>query len=185
MSGPYKAGEGDNRIGAAGREVEIYAGRFSADLRRVERWVKVTTDEQPDFFPDLWIDPAGPSAFNPDDVEAPHVTAGVATGPIVVDARLTAVTHTPTLPSIAPYRQALVVYAYEIVQVHQGTDPGPRILVHHWALRHDRTVAPRARVGDMVRLAVEPFDAHPELQGERVIKDMEDPGLPMFYEPPQ
>ena len=60
MSGPYKAGEGDNRIGAAGREVEIYAGRFSADLRRVERWVKVTTDEQPDFFPDLWVDPARP-----------------------------------------------------------------------------------------------------------------------------
>ena len=185
MSGPYKGGEGDNRIGAAGREVEIYAGRFSADLRRVERWVKVTTDEQPDFFPDLWIDPARPPAFNLDDVEAPHATAGVAAGPIVVDARLTAVTQTPTLQSIAPYRQALVVYAYEIVKVHQGTDPGPRILVHHWALRNDRTVAPGTRVGDTVRLAVEPFDAHPELQGERVIKDMEDPGLPMFYEPPR
>jgi hypothetical protein len=35
----------------------------------------------------------------------------------------------------------------------------------------------------MVRLAVEPFEAHPELQGERVIKDIEDAGLPMFYEP--
>ena len=184
MSGPYKSGEGDNRIGAAGRAVEIYAGRFSADLRRVERWVKVTTDEQPDFFPDLWIDPARPPAFNPDDVEAPQVTAGVAVGPVVVDARLTAVTHTPTLPAIAPYRQALVVYAYEIVQVHQGPDPGSRILVHHWALRNDRTVAPGTHVGDIVRLAVEPFDAHPELQGERVIKDMEEPGLPLFYEPP-
>ena len=185
MSGPYKAGEGDNRIGAAGREVEIYAGRFSADLRRVERWVKVTTDEQSDFFPDLWIDPARPPAFNVDDVEAPHATAGVAAGPIVVDARLTAVTQTPTLQSIAPYRQALVVYAYEIVKVHQGTDPGPRILVHHWALRNDRTIAPGTRVGDTVHLAVEPFDAHPALQGERVIQDMEDPGWPRFYEPPR
>jgi SGNH hydrolase-like domain, acetyltransferase AlgX len=183
MSGPYKAGEGDNRIGAAGREVEIYAGRLSADLRRVERWVKVTTDGQPDFFPDLWIDPASPPAFNPDDVEAPNATASVAAGPIVVDARLTAVTHTPTLQSIAPYRQALVVYAYEIVQVHQGTDPGPRILVHHWALRNGRTVAPGTRVGETVLLADAPFDAHPDLQGERVIKDMEDPGWPMFYEP--
>jgi len=181
MSGPYKGGG----IGAAGREVEIYAGRFSADLRRVERWVKVTTDEQADFFPDLWIDPARPLAFNPDDVEAPNATAGVAAGPIVADAQLTAVTLPPTLQSIAPYRQALVVYAYKIVKVYQGTNPGPRILVHHWALRNDRIVAPATRVGDTVRLAVEPFDAHPELQGERVIKDMEDSGLPMFYEPPR
>ena len=95
MSGPYKGGEGDNRIGAAGREVEIYAGRFSADLRRVERWVRVTTDEQPDFFPDLWVDPASPPAFSLDDVEAPNTTVGLAASPIVVDARLTAVTQTP------------------------------------------------------------------------------------------
>ena len=78
-----------------------------------------------------------------------------------------------------------MVYAYEIVKVHEGTDPGPRILVHHWALRNDRMVAPSTRVGDTVRLAVEPFDTHPELQGERVMKDMEDPGWPMFYEPPR
>jgi hypothetical protein len=185
MSGPYKAGEGNNRVGAAGREVEIYAGRFSADLQRVERWVQVTTDGQPDFFPDLWIDPAHPPAFNLDDIEVANTLVGVATGPLVADARLIAVTQTPTPQSIAPYRQALVVYAYEIVKVHQGTDPGSRILVHHWALRNDRIVAPNTRVGDTVRLAVEPFDAHPELQGERVIKEMEDAGLPMFYEPPR
>ena len=186
MSGPYKGGEGDNRIGAAGRGVEIYAGRFSADLRRVERWVKITTDDQPDFFPDLWVDPATPPKFDPDDVEAPQANAAIAAGPIVVDARLTAVTRTPTLRSIAPYRQALVVYAYEIVKVHQGIDPGPRILVHHWALRADRKVAPSTEVGDIVRLAVVPYDAHPELRGERVINDVErQPGLPMFYEPPR
>jgi hypothetical protein len=106
-------------------------------------------------------------------------------GPIVVDARLTAVTRSPTLQFIAPYRQALVVYVYEIVKVHQGINPGPRILVHHWALRDDRTVAPSTRIGETVRLAVEPFDTHSELQGERVIADMETLGLPMFYEPPR
>jgi alginate O-acetyltransferase complex protein AlgJ len=185
MSGPYKSGDGDNRIGAAGRGVEIYAGRFSADLRRVERWVRITMDEQPDFFPDLWINPANPPAFNQHDVEMPTVQASVAAGPIVVDARLTAVTRAPILQSIAPYRQALVVYAYDIMKVYEGTDPGPRILVHHWALRSNRMVAPNTRVGETVRLAVEPFDAHLELQGERVIQDMEAPGLPMFYEPPR
>lgn len=184
MTGPYKGGQGDNRIGAAGREVEIYVGRFSEDLRRVERWAQITADGQPDFFPDLWIDPARPPAFSPDNVEAPQAAASVAMGPIVVDARLTAVTRTPTLQSIAPYRQALVVYAYEVVKVHAGINPGPRILVHHWALHNDRTVVPRTRVGETVRLAVEPFDDHPELQGERVVKDMEESRLPLFYEPP-
>ena len=185
MSGPYKGGEGDNRIGAAGREVEIYAGRFSADLRRVERWVRVTADEQPDFFPNLWVDPSSSPAFSLDDVEAPNATFGLAASPIVVDARLIAVTQTPTLQSIAPYQRALVVYAYEIVKIHKGTAPGQHILVHHWALRNNRTVAPSKRVGDTVHLAVEPFDTHPELQGERVIMDIEDPGWPMFYEPPR
>jgi hypothetical protein len=71
------------------------------------------------------------------------------------------------------------------MKVYEGTDPGPRILVHHWALRSNRMVAPNTRVGETVRLAVEPFDAHLELQGERVIQDMEAPGLPMFYEPPR
>ena len=185
MSGPYHGGEADIGIFGAGREVEIYAGRFSADFQRVERWVKVTLDEQPDFFPDLWIDPSRPVAFDPADIEAASAVAVVAAGPIVVDARLTALTPTPTLRSIAPYRQALVVFSYEIVKLHQGTDPGPSILVHHWAIRNDRNVAPGTRVGETVRLAVEPFAAHAELQGERVIKAMEGSGLPMFYEPPR
>jgi alginate O-acetyltransferase complex protein AlgJ len=185
MSGPYRSGRGDNRVAKAGREVEIYAGRFAPDLQRVERWVRVTTDDQPDFFPDLWVDPAHPPVLNPQDVETANATAGMARGPIVVDARLTAVTQTPTLRSIAPYRQALVAYTYEIVKVHKGIDPGPRIVVHHWALRGDRVVTPATRVGETVHLAVEPFDAHPELQGERLLKDMEDPGLPAFYEPPR
>jgi hypothetical protein len=185
MTGPYKSGEGDYRVGAAGRDVEIYVGRFSEDLRRVERWVKVTTDNHPDFFPDLWIDPAHRPEFNPDDVEVSNATGMVAAGPIVVDAQLTAVTQIPTLQSIAPYRQAMIVYGYKIVKLHQGIDPGPRILVHHWALRDDRTVAPRTSVGDTVRLALEPLDKHPELQGERVIMEMDGSGLPMFYQPPR
>jgi hypothetical protein len=185
MSGPYKEGQGENRIGRAGKEVEIYAGRFSPDLRRVERWAKITTDDGPDFFPDIWIDPTQPPAFNPNDVEAPDTkaTSVAATGPIVVDARLAAITHPPTMQAIAPYRQALVVYAYDIVQVHAGSVSAKRILVQHWALRDGRTIVPATRVGDTVRLALDPLSSHPELEGERVVKDMADSGLPVYYQP--
>jgi hypothetical protein len=185
MSGPYAEGEGANRIGRRGTGVEIYVGRFSADFQRVERWVQITANGLPDFFPDLWIDPATPPSFDPADVEAPRATTGAAAGPVVVDAKLTAVTRLPTLRSIAPYRQALVVYEYDVVRVRSGIDPGPRILVHHWALRDDEAVAPTTRVGETVRLDLDPFDAHPELEGERVVQDMEDAGLPKFYEPPR
>lgn len=187
MSGPYKEGKGDNRILQAGREVEIYVGRFSADLRRVERWAKITTDEESDFFPDVWIDPNQPPAFDANDVEAPNAQtkAVLAAGPIVVDARLTAVTLPPTLQAIAPYRQALVVYAYEVEKVHSGTAPSKRILVQHWALRDGRTVVPTTRLGETVRLALNPAESHPELQGERVIKDMTEGALPMYYAAPR
>ncbi len=55
MTGPYKMGGGDNRIRAGGREIEIYLGKFSADFRKIERWIKVTHNEYADFFPDLWL----------------------------------------------------------------------------------------------------------------------------------
>jgi hypothetical protein len=45
-------------------------------------------------------------------------------------------------------------------------------------------VLPGARktAGTQYRLTVERFDAHPELEGERVISGTDTPKLPMFYE---
>ncbi len=181
MTGPYKGGEGDNRIGAVGEGVEIYVGRFSEDLTRVERWARVTADGTPDFFPDVWIDPSTPPAFDPSDVDPPEsIRASTASGPIEVEARLRAVTRVPSLESIAPYRQALVVYAYDVLKVFEGGDPGARILVHHWAVRNERPVPIQGRVGDVVRLSLEPFESRPDLQGERVVSDLSDMGWPMY-----
>ena len=41
----------------------------------------------------------------------------------------------PTPESIAPYRHALVVSRYEIVNVVAGSQPGTQINVAHWAIR--------------------------------------------------
>ncbi|MFH1242750.1 MAG: hypothetical protein V1689_10375, partial [Pseudomonadota bacterium] len=57
MTGPYKMGEGPNRIGAGGREVEIYLGRFDANYREIETWWRVTNNDRGDFFPDVWFSP--------------------------------------------------------------------------------------------------------------------------------
>lgn len=55
MSGPYKIGEGQNRLGGGGPEVEIYVGRFSPDFKTIESWCRVTRNQRPDFYPDVWV----------------------------------------------------------------------------------------------------------------------------------
>lgn len=55
MTGPYKVGGGRNRIGGGGKAVEVYLGRFSPDLQRIEKWARVTDNKRGDFFPDAWI----------------------------------------------------------------------------------------------------------------------------------
>ncbi|MDO9542641.1 MAG: LamG-like jellyroll fold domain-containing protein [Kiritimatiellia bacterium] len=62
MTGPYKLGTGNNRIRGGGKEVEIYLGRFSADFKKVERWIQVTHNQSADFFPDLWLATSDESA---------------------------------------------------------------------------------------------------------------------------
>ncbi len=58
MTGPFKVGTGDNRIRGGGLEVEVYAGRFSDDYRRVETWRRLSFNRRGDFYPDLWVAPA-------------------------------------------------------------------------------------------------------------------------------
>ncbi|MBI2437404.1 MAG: hypothetical protein HYV36_01125 [Lentisphaerae bacterium] len=55
MTGPYKEGEGDNRIRAGGAGVEIHIGRFSHDFQKIEQWVQLTHNTNADFSPDVWI----------------------------------------------------------------------------------------------------------------------------------
>ena len=57
MTGPYKVGSGANRIAGGGREVEIYVGRFDANLTVIESWWQVTNNDRGDFFPDVWLSP--------------------------------------------------------------------------------------------------------------------------------
>lgn len=59
LTGPYTVGDRANKIRGGGTGVEIHLGRFSRDLTSVERWVQATENGQADFYPDVWVDPAG------------------------------------------------------------------------------------------------------------------------------
>lgn len=191
MSGPYNQG-GANQVRSGGAQTEIWLGRFSEDFSRIEAWTKATANQGGDSYPDVWIDaikstvptrPSGP--VGPADA----ATASSAAAPakpgatrVVVDARLTHTGPIPTPQSILPYRNALVVNEYEVLTVIEGQYTAKTVQVAEWAIR-DGKVLPGAKKtpGASLRLTAERYDAHPELEGERLITDRGASDLPLYY----
>lgn len=58
VTGPYKVGEGANKLGGGGAAVMVHVGRLNDGRTEVESWVTVTDDGFPDFYPDVWVRPA-------------------------------------------------------------------------------------------------------------------------------
>ncbi len=183
MSGPYDQG-GANQVRSGGKQAEIWLGRFRDDFTEIEAWARVTSNAGGDAYPDVWID-------REQSTHPQHASGRVgpaATGDsksmarMVVDARLVSAGQVPTPESIAPYRHALVVSTYEIVNVVEGNQPGPQINVAHWGIRDSRVLKESRRPeGQVYRLTVERYDAHPELEGERLIQG-DVPDAPLYYD---
>lgn len=189
MTGPYTVGDSDNRIRGGGAGVEIYIGRFSADFRKIEQWVRVTHNTNADFFPDVWV--AGGRAAGVSVPAGPLVTATVA-GPatnrqsvarLVLTVRPMELSRIPLPAAIAPYRRALIVNRYNVDRIAEGQYAEKQIMVAHWAIRDGRVLPTAARDKTKTyRLILEPFDTHPELEGQRLIMDSDEFRLPLYYE---
>jgi hypothetical protein len=189
MSGPYNRG-GANQVRSGGAQTEVWLGRFSEDFSRIEAWTKATSNSGGDSYPDVWIDttkssiPMRPTvAVGPAGAPADTATARKGdAGRVVVEARLTHAGPVPTPQSILPYRHALVVNEYEVLKVVEGQYSANRIQVAQWAIRDSKVLGDAARsVGATARLAAERYDAHPELEGERLITDLAASQLPLYY----
>jgi hypothetical protein len=184
MTGPYAVGGNDNKIRGGGHGVEVHVGRFSPDHTRVEAWVQVTSNDAPDFYPDIWIDPAArvPTSMSPAavaDAAMPPLPA-----PVVVDARVKFEVAVPTPRDIAPYRNGLQVLEYEVLEVIDGRYDETTLLAAHWIIRDAATLDSASRpAGRVMRLSLEPYAIHPELEGERLVMDSDRFDLPIFYDP--
>ena len=67
-----------------------------------------------------------------------------------------------------------MVNEYEIMDVVQGTYAEREIQIAQWAIRDSSVLAEaRKNAGAAFTLTVERYDAHPELEGERLISDSE------------
>ncbi|HYN07385.1 MAG TPA: hypothetical protein VES67_08350 [Vicinamibacterales bacterium] len=191
ISGPYNQG-GPNQARTGGPQVEVYLGRFSQDFSQIEAWARVTNNSGGDSYPDVWIDVArSPHAKVSGPIGPMRTTASKTTashGPpdatrLVASVRLTQAGPIPTPESILPYRSALVVNDYEVVEVRAGTYTERTIKIAQWAIRDGR-VLPTARktAGAAFTLTVERYDAHPELEGERLIATGAASSLPLYYD---
>lgn len=89
----------------------------------------------------------------------------------------------PEPDSLGAYSRALVVNRYLVKKVLEGEYSEKEILVAEWAVL-DREIIEEAsarKLGDKETLHVELFDDHQELEGERLMMDMFDPDLEVYY----
>lgn len=56
------------------RDIEVYVGRFSADLTKIESWWKATQNDRADFYPDVWVAPKERTKQPPAKVADPKKT---------------------------------------------------------------------------------------------------------------
>ena len=72
---------------------------------------------------------------------------------------------------------------YDVVEVVSGVYGDKQLRVAQWAIRDSKVLAEaRLAAGSVVTLTVERYDAHPELEGERVISSSETSRLPLYYQ---
>lgn len=100
---------------------------------------------------------------------------------VKVTARLLSVTQSPTLESIAPYTSALIVNEYEIEQVTEGSLADKKIQVCQWGLLNSQYAKINSKIGSSYRLTLEKFSDQPQLEGQRLVSDSDNFGMPLFY----
>jgi len=98
--------------------------------------------------------------------------------------KLAAKSKIPNPQNIAPYRDALVVYEYDVEKILGGEYDLKKIRVARWALVDAKPASiAHAGPGDPAELAVEPFADHPELEAEVVSDTLEeDYDLPLYVD---
>lgn len=101
----------------------------------------------------------------------------------VVTARLTARSEVPTLREISPYREALAVDEYAVLDVLRGEDPGETIRVARWVILDGETLPGAGdRPGQVHRLVLSPFAANPQLESVYLAETLPaDWDLPLYY----
>ncbi|NKB68907.1 MAG: hypothetical protein GKR89_17715 [Candidatus Latescibacteria bacterium] len=97
-----------------------------------------------------------------------------------VEAQLISASTPPTLEQILPYRSALIACEYQLLS--PGTDIPQRLRVAHWALLDGESTWSPPQPGQAVRLEIEPYAAHPQLESVYMADSLEpDFDIPLYH----
>ena len=93
-------------------------------------------------------------------------------------------TPLPTPASIAPYRRGLLALEYQVLEVIDGAYLLDTIVAAHWVIDEGAVLPGAERPANRrFRLVLELYDDHPELEGRRLVMDVDDVTLPLYYDP--
>jgi hypothetical protein len=126
-------------------------------------------------------------ALEPDEVaaKAHAYLALVAERPPIkslrLKGRLAASSILPTPAQIAPYREALVLYEYEVQRKKREKLGGERVRVAHWAIL-DGVVQPVPVGGQQVKLAIERWEHHPRLESAYLSDTLDPADVPIYVD---
>ena len=89
----------------------------------------------------------------------------------------------PSPRSIAPYKHGLLAVECQVVDVIEGIYDNAKLVAAHWVTR-DGAVSDGAKrsQGNTYRLALELYDDHTELEGQRLVMDTHEFSLPLYYD---
>ena len=103
---------------------------------------------------------------------------------IEIRGKLVGRSHVPTLEEIVPYREALVMYEYEVLEVLAGELGDETVRVAHWAILGGRLQSTAEREeGEKTLLTLEPFDRNPQVENTYLSDTLElDLDVPVFFD---
>jgi hypothetical protein len=91
----------------------------------------------------------------------------------IVKAEMLQKADSPPPEAITPYRRALVINRYKVKQASDSKLLNQTVQVAEWALLDAKvpTSYARAKPGEVLELNLEPYEAHPQLESERLASD--------------
>jgi hypothetical protein len=101
----------------------------------------------------------------------------------VVKAEMLHKVDSPPVEAITPYRRALVINRYRVKEADDATLVNQTVQVAEWALLDAKIPMSyaRARPGEVREMNLEPYDAHPQLESERLASEMPSLDEEVYY----
>ena len=101
----------------------------------------------------------------------------------VVKAEMLDKVDSPPVEAITPYRRALVINRYRVREANDSSLVNQTVQVAEWALLDAKIPMSyaRAQPGEVREMSLEPYDAHPQLESERLASDMPSLDEEVYY----